>query len=78
MHYAEVMTRRFMNGEEVLYEGRRYVITSQRDGPNGVRLVAASGERYGEHLGIVHADVADLSPIDSYTKPRTDTDLADR
>jgi len=78
MHYAAGMTRRFMNGEEVLYDGRRYVITSQTDGPNGVRLVAASGERYGQHLGIVYADVSELSPIESYTTPRADTDITKR
>ncbi len=62
-----------MVGEEVLYQGRRYVIAGRRPGPYGFRLLAASGRHQGE-AGIVWASAAELDAIDSYTRPRHDTD----
>jgi len=65
----------FMNGEEVMYQGRRYVITHQSGGPNGVRLLAAGG-RYGEQLDIVYADESELERIGAYRTALRDTDAA--
>jgi hypothetical protein len=64
---------RYTVGEEVLYQGRRFVIAGIRPGPYGVRLLAAS-DRHDEEADIVWASEAELAPLESYTRPRYDTD----
>lgn len=61
-----------MVGEEVLYAGRRFVIAGLRPGPYGFRLLAAS-ERHAGDGDIVWAAASELSPMESYTRPRHDT-----
>ena len=60
----------FTVGEEVLYEGRRYVIrTAPAQPPYRYRLVATTpaGAR------MVWARVEDLQKLEAYTRPRDDT-----
>ncbi|MEJ2290904.1 MAG: hypothetical protein P8Y13_07665 [Deinococcales bacterium] len=60
----------FSAGEEVLYEGRRYVITTApAKPPYRYRLVATTPE--GARL--VWARPEQLHKIDAYTRPRDDT-----
>lgn len=60
-------------GAEVLYDGRRYVITSlQSKEPYTVRLLATTPD--GPEVRM--ARVADLEKIRSYTEPRHDTGSA--
>lgn len=66
-----------MVGEEVLYEGDRYVIAGRRDGPYGYRLLSSSGRHSGDGK-IVWAAERELKPLKSYTDPRFDTDLPGR
>jgi len=61
-----------MVGEEVLYDGRRYVIAGRRPGPYGVRLLAASGRHQGDGE-IVWAPESGLSKLESYLRSREDT-----
>ena len=60
-------------GEEVLYDGERYVIAGRREGPYGFRLLR-SGGRTAEPERIVWAEESSLAPLRSYTDPRDDTD----
>jgi len=62
----------FKVGEEVLYDGRRYVIAGRRSGPYGVRLLAAS-DRHERDAGIVWAPESGLSKLESYLRSREDT-----
>ncbi len=74
MRYACGMsTPRFMHGEEVLHDGRRYVVAGFRDGPYGVRLVAAGGRHADGDSDVVWADVTDLAKVEAYTRPHDDT-----
>ena len=60
----------FTVGHEVLYGGRRYVITSlQSREPYTVRLLATTPD--GPEVRFVR--VGDLEKISSYTEPRHDT-----
>ena len=60
----------FTIGEEVIYDGERYVITlRQPQPPYRYRLVRTTA--YGPQLTWVEAD--DLSKISAYTEPRADT-----
>lgn len=60
----------FTIGEEVLFEGRRYVITTANaQPPYRFRLVATTPE--GARIAWARAE--DLSKIESYTRPRDDT-----
>ena len=63
-----------MVGEEVLYDGDRYVIAGVREGPYGFRLLSSGGRHSGD-AKIVWAAEADLSPLRAYTDPRNDTNL---
>lgn len=57
-------------GTEVLYGGRRFVITSlSGQGPYSVRLLATTPD--GPEVAV--ARPADLTAIASYTTPRVDT-----
>lgn len=59
----------FSIGEEVLYEGERFVIAGTRAGPYPYRLLAtrSSGTR------IVWAAPSQMAPMRAYTDPRDDT-----
>ncbi len=61
-----------MVGEEVLYDGRRYVIAGRRSGPYGVRLLSAS-DRHARDADIVWAPESGLSKLESYLTSREDT-----
>lgn len=61
-------------GEEVLYDGDRYVVAGRRDGPYGFRLLSSSGRHSGD-AKIVWAAEHELAPLRAYTDPREDTDL---
>lgn len=61
-----------MVGEEVLYQGRRYVIAGRRPGPYGVRLLSAS-DRHARDADIVWTAESGLSKLDSYLRSRDDT-----
>ena len=63
---------RFMIGEEVIRDGRTYVVAGRQAGPYGVRLLAAS-DRHGGAKRIVWADERELSPVEPYLAPRDDT-----
>ncbi|MDZ7800629.1 MAG: hypothetical protein U5K81_07550 [Trueperaceae bacterium] len=65
---------RYMIGEEVLRDGKRYVIAGRRQGPYPYRLLSASGRHAGEGA-IVWAAEDELAPMRSYTEPRDDTYL---
>jgi hypothetical protein len=65
---------RFTVGEEVLYDGRRFVIAGTRPGPYGFRLLAAS-DRHDDEADIVWAAEAEMTPLESYVRPRHDTDV---
>ena len=61
----------FSVGEEVLYEGRRYVITTQpAQPPYRYRLVATTPEGSRQ----VWARPEQLRKIESYTRPKDDTE----
>lgn len=64
----------YMIGEEVLYDGDRYVIAGRRVGPYGYRLLSSSGRHSGDSK-IVWAAERELSPLRSYTEARHDTNL---
>ena len=66
---------RYTVGEEVLYQGRRYVIAGIGPGAYGFRLLAASS-RHADDAAIVHAAESELEPIESYVRPRDDSYLA--
>ena len=60
-------------GAEVLYDGRRYVITSlQNSEPYTVRLLAATPD--GPEVRTVR--IGDLERIRTYIEPRNDTATA--
>jgi hypothetical protein len=63
---------KFTVGEEVLYQGRRYVIAGIGPGTYGFRLLAAAS-RQGDEAAIVHAAEADLETLESYLRARDDT-----
>ena len=63
-----------MVGEEVLYDGIRYVIAGRREGPYGYRLLASAGRRGGAGT-IVWAAEAELAPLRAYTDARHDTNV---
>lgn len=62
----------FSIGEEVLYQGERYSISIARpEEPYQYRLVRTTEDG----AQVVWAQAAELSKIDSYTRPRDDTQL---
>lgn len=63
--------RTFQVGEEVLYDGRRYVISALHpDEPYHYRLLATTPD--GARM--VWANAESLKRIESYTKARADTE----
>lgn len=64
----------YMIGEEVLYDGDRYVVSGRREGPYDYRLLSSSGRHSGD-AKIVWAAESEISPLKSYTEPRDDTNL---
>lgn len=65
---------KFMVGEEVLYDGRRYVVAGKREGPYGIRILAAS-DRGGAEAQALWVDESELNTIKAYTEARNDTSL---
>ncbi len=59
----------FSMGEEVLYEGERYVIWGMTDEPKRYRLLATTSK--GAKMLWVHPK--ELDKIHAYTEPKNDT-----
>ncbi len=63
-----------MVGEEVLYDGKRYVVAGKREGPYGIRILSAS-DRGGTEAQALWVDESELHTMTSYTEARHDTTL---
>lgn len=66
---------RFSVGEEVLYDGQRYVVSLIEPGPDGRHRLLATGPHGAR---VVWTRAAALEKNAAYTRPRFDTDAVGR